>query len=148
RGAMSKRLNRKVAAAVPWAVGEGVMNGLVGLGQIFLLTWLLTPADMGHAAIATAIVGTIEIIASMGISDAVVGAPSADTRLTDSAFTGAMMLAIGAAALSFAIAGPVGRLYGDPLISDLMRVAAITPPLNALLAIPSALLARKMRAAA
>ena len=145
---MSRRLNRKVVAAVPWAVGEGVMNGIVGLGQIFLLTWLLKPVDMGHAAIVMAIVGTIEIIASMGIADAVVGAPSADTRLTDSAFTGAIVLALGAGALSFLIAGPVGRFYDDPLITDLMRGAALTPPLNALLAVPSGLLARKMRAAA
>ncbi|MGO4440709.1 oligosaccharide flippase family protein [Rhizobium sp. RAF56] len=145
---MTKRLTRKVVAAVPWAVGEGVMNGIVGIGQIFLLTWLLKPVDMGHAAIVMAIVGTIEILASMGISDAVVGAPSSDTRLTDSAFTGALVLASGAAIVSFLVAGPVGRFYDDPLITDLIRVAAIIPPLNALLAVPSGLLARKMRAAA
>lgn len=145
---MSKRLKRQVLRAVPWSVAESVVNGLAGLALTFTLAWLLTPAEIGQATIALAIVGTVEIIAQLGMVEAVVGAKSADTRVSDTAFTVVVVLSVVAAALCYLGAGAVGRFYQEPAVARLLEVAALILPVNALFAIPTGLFIRKMRAAA
>jgi O-antigen/teichoic acid export membrane protein len=88
----------------------------------------------------------IEIVAGLGMIEAVIGARSADTRVSDTAFTAVVISSVAASGLCWVLAGLVGRLYGDPLLVELLQVAALIPPLNALAAIPTALLTRKMRA--
>ncbi|WP_168197816.1 oligosaccharide flippase family protein [Pseudolabrys sp. FHR47] len=144
---MSKRLRTQVVRAVPWSVAESVLNGLAGLALVFTLAWLLTPAEIGQATVALAIVGTIEILAQAGMTEAVVGAKSADTRASDTAFTVVITLSVAAALLCYLAADAVGRFYNEPEIAQLLKVAALILPVNALLAVPTGLFLRKMRAA-
>jgi O-antigen/teichoic acid export membrane protein len=144
---VSKRLKDQVIRAVPWSVAESLVNGLAGLALTFILAWFLEPAEVGEATIALAVVGMIEIIAGLGMTEAVVGAKSADTRVSDTAFTTVFSLSIAAAGVCWLLAGTIGRFYGQPAIVDLLRVAALILPLNALVAIPTGLMMRKMRAA-
>jgi O-antigen/teichoic acid export membrane protein len=145
---VSKRLRRQVIRAVPWSVAESVVNGLAGVALIFILAWLLEPAEIGQATIALSVVGVAEIIAGLGMVEALVGARSGDTRTSDTAFTTVVVLAFGAAGACYLLAGPVGRFYHEPHVTDLLEVAALILPVNALVAIPTGLFIRKMRAAA
>jgi len=145
---VSKRLKHQVIRAVPWSVAEGVINGLAGLALTFVLAWLLEPAEVGEATIALAVVGVIELVAGLGMTEAVVGARSGDTRVSDTAFTAVFSLSIAAAGICWLLAGAIGRFYGQPAIVELLEVAALILPVNALVAIPTGLMMRKMRAAA
>ena len=145
---MSKRLKRQVIRAVPWSVAESLVNGLAGLALTFVLAWFLEPAEVGQATIALAVVGVVEIVAGFGIVEAVVGAKSGDTRVTDTAFTTVISLAVAAAAVCWLCAAPIGHFYNQPQIVQLLEVAALILPVNALVAIPTGLLVRKMRAGA
>ena len=145
---MSKRLKHQVIRAVPWSVAEGVVNGLAGLALTFVLAWLLEPAEVGEATIALAVVGVIELVAGLGMTEAVVGARSGDTRVSDTAFTAVFSLSIAAAGICWLLAGAIGRFYGQPAIVELLEVAALILPVNAIVAIPTGLMMRKMRAAA
>lgn len=145
---MTERLKRQVIRAVPWSVAESVVNGLAGVGLMFVLAWLLEPKEIGQATIALSVVGVAEVIAGLGMVEAVVGARSADTRVSDTAFTAVVGAGLVAAAICYLLAGPVGRLYGEPHVAELLRVAAFILPVNALVAIPTGLFIRKMRAAA
>jgi O-antigen/teichoic acid export membrane protein len=145
---LSKHLKRQVIRAVPWTVAESLVNGLAGLALIFVLAWLLEPAEIGQATIALAIVGTAEIIAGLGMVEALVSAKSGDTRVSDTAYTTVVVLAVVAAGLCYVVAEPVGRFYDQPHVAELLEVAALILPVNALVAIPTGLFIRKMRAPA
>jgi O-antigen/teichoic acid export membrane protein len=145
---VSKRLKRQVIRAVPWSVAESVVNGLAGLSLTFVLAWLLEPSEIGQATIALSVVGVVEIVAGLGMVEALVGARSGDTRVSDTAFTTVFVLALVAAAGCWLLAGPIGRFYGEPDVIKLLEGAAFILPVNALVAIPTALFTRKMRAAA
>ena len=145
---MSKRLKKQVVRAVPWSVAESIVNGLAGLALVFTLAWLLTPAEIGRATVALAIVGSVEILAQLGMIEALVGAKSADTRASDTAFTVVLVMSIAGAALCFLGAGAVGRFYNEPEVAQLLEVAALILPVNSLVAVPTGLFLRKMRAAA
>lgn len=145
---MSTRLKRQVIRALPWSFAESVVNGVAGLALTFILAWFLEPKELGQAGIALAVVGVAEILAGLGMVEAVVGARSADTRVSDTAFTAVVTASVMAAGLCWALASPIGRLYGDPHIVQLIEIATLILPVNALIAIPTALLTRKMRAGA
>jgi PST family polysaccharide transporter len=145
---VSQRLKRQVIRAVPWSVAESVVNGIAGVGLMFVLAWLLEPAEIGQATIALSVVGVAEVIAGLGMVEALVGARSGDTRVSDTAFTAVVGAAIVASGACYLLAGPVGRLYGEPHVTELLEIAALILPINALDAIPTGLFIRKMRAAA
>ena len=144
---MSKRLKRQVIGAVPWSIAEGLVNGLAGLALTFVLAWFFEPTEVGQATIALAIVGVIEIIAGIGLVEAFIGARSGDTLVSDTAFTAVFSLAVVAVVVCWFLAGPIGRFYDQPHVSELLQVAALILPVNAIAAIPTGLLVRKMRAA-
>jgi PST family polysaccharide transporter len=145
---VTQRLKRQVIRAVPWSVAESVVNGLAGVGLMFVLAWLLEPAEVGQATIALSVVGVAEVIAGLGMVEALVGARSGDTRVSDTAFTAVVGAAVVASGACYLLAGPVGRLYGEPHVTELLKIAALILPVNALVAIPTGLFIRKMRAAA
>ncbi len=145
---MQPRLKRQVVRAVPWSLAESVVNGLVGVGTVLAYAWLLLPEEVGRATIALATVGFLELAAALGMAEAVVGARSGDTRVTDTAFTASLTAAIVAAGLAFALAEPVAALYGDPDLAALMRLAIVLLVANTLLVVPTGMLTRKMRAGA
>jgi O-antigen/teichoic acid export membrane protein len=137
-----------VIRALPWSFAEGVVNGVAGLALTFIFAWFLEPRELGQAGIALAVVGVAEIVAGLGMVEALVGARSVDTRASDTAFTAVMISGVAAASLCWGLAGLIGGLYNDPHVVELLRVAALILPVNALVAIPTALLTRKMRAGA
>ncbi|HVV79201.1 MAG TPA: oligosaccharide flippase family protein [Pseudolabrys sp.] len=145
---MSQRLKRQVIRALPWSVAESVVNGLAGVGLMFVLAWLLEPAEIGQATIALSVVGVVEVIAGLGMVEALVGARSGDTRVSDTAFTTVVAASLVAAGICYLLAGPVGHLYREPHVTELLHVAVFILPINALVAIPTGLFIRKMRAAA
>jgi O-antigen/teichoic acid export membrane protein len=145
---VSQRLKRQVIRALPWSVAESVVNGLAGVGLMFVLAWLLEPAEIGQATIALSVVGVVEVIAGLGMVEALVGARSGDTRVSDTAFTTVVAASLVAAGICYLLAGPVGHLYREPHVTELLHVAVFILPINALVAIPTGLFIRKMRAAA
>src|SRR5689334_4425402 len=99
---------------------------------MFVLAWLLEPAEVGQATIALSVVGVAEVIAGLGMVEALVGARSGDTRVSDTAFTAVVGAAVVASGACYLLAGPVGRLYGEPHVTELLKIAALILPVNAL----------------
>lgn len=143
---MSSRLKSKTLRALPWSLAESVMNGVVGIAQTFVITWFLAPEQMGVAGIALAVAGLIEIISNLGMSEAVITAPSSHTRLSDTAFTGVLAATGVGMLICLCLANPVARLYGEPEVAGLLMLAALTLPFNNFVVVPTALFTRKMRA--
>lgn len=84
---------RHVARGTAWMVGVRWAIRLTGLLSTVVLARLLTPADYGIVAIATLILGTIEVLGEVGVSSAVIRHPDPTREHYDSAWT--MLLLVG-----------------------------------------------------
>lgn len=107
--------------------------------------WLLTPAEVGAAGAALAVVYLTEAFSSAGLQEAVIRARH-DTAVSDTANTLALVLAGFAVAAVVAGAFVLEAAYQAPGMVALTLVASLILPSNALLAVPTALMTRKLRA--
>lgn len=143
---MSKRLETRMMRAAPWAVAEAVSNALAGVASIFVAGWLLTPADIGRAGIVIGLVMLLGLATGLGIQESLIRHRSVHASITDTAFTGLMALGAAGFALCWVVAAPIGWFFDDPMLFPLLGVTSFLLLLNAVMAVPTALLTRKMRA--
>lgn len=143
---MSKRLESRVVRAAPWAAAEAVSNAITGFASVLVAGWFLTPVDIGRAGIAISIVTLLGFISGFGIQESLVRHRSVHTSVTDTAFAGLVGIAVGAVLVCWAVAVPVGWLYEDPQVPWLLAATSLMLLGNAAMAIPTAILTRKMRA--
>ncbi|WP_081688925.1 oligosaccharide flippase family protein [Inquilinus limosus] len=143
---MSKRLETRVVRAAPWAAAEAVSNAVTGFASVLVAGWFLAPADIGRAGIAISIVTLLGLISGFGIQESLVRHRSVHTSVTDTAFTGLVGIAVAAVAVCCLAAIPVGWLYSDPQVPSLLMAMSLLLLLNAAIAVPVAILTRKMRA--
>ena len=134
-----------VGAALPWAFIESASNALTGFASTLIVGFLLTPADIGRAGSALAIVILVEIGCAYGIGEALVRHRSIHASLIDSAYTGLLALSVVGALLCCALAYPLGLLYHDREIAWLLVAGSVLVPLSANNIVPVAILTRKMR---
>jgi len=139
------RLRERAVAAVPWAFAESILGALTGLLSTLVIGRLITPAELGRAGAAMAVIGLVEIATALGIGDALVRSRSIHTTLTDSAFVGLVALSGAGALLCVALAAPLAWLYQDRGVGVLLAVGSLLVPLSAINTVPVALLTRKMR---
>lgn len=139
----SKGPGREVLSWTGLEAGLIVFFGVVSTPLVALL---LGPENLGKAGVALAVIGLVEIVCALGMQDGLIRSPSIHTEVTDSANTAIMLLAIAGMLFICAIAGPVARVYGDPEIEGLLRVASLFLPINAAIIVPVAVLTRKFRA--
>jgi O-antigen/teichoic acid export membrane protein len=139
-------LTRGLVRSLPWAAGEALYNALHGVLTVVVIGRFIAPEELGAAGTAIATVFLVEVASGAGLQDAVVRSKSADTMVTDTAFTVALAFALlGVAACGIA-AYPVAIFMGDIRLWALILAASLLLPFNALAAIPAAIFARKMRA--
>lgn len=138
-------LRDRAIVAVPWAFAESILGALAGLLSTLVIGRLITPAELGRAGAALAVIGLVEIVTALGIGDALVRSRSIHTTLTDSAFVGLLVLSLAGALLCCVLAVPLAWLYHDRSVGVLLAVGSLLVPLSAINTVPVALLTRKMR---
>jgi O-antigen/teichoic acid export membrane protein len=143
---VAAHLMQKLVRGLPWAIGESLFNVLYGVLTVVVIGRFIAPAELGAASTATATVLLIEVVSSAGILEAVVRSRSGDTRITDTAFVLAMVFAFLAMGLCALAAFPIAAMFGDDRLISLIIAASLLLPLNAFVAVPSAIMMRKMRA--
>ncbi|MHC4050421.1 oligosaccharide flippase family protein [Bradyrhizobium sp. 25ACV] len=144
----SRPATRHLFRSVPWVMLEAGFNICHGLASIFAIGWLIAPSELGRASVALSTVLFIESFTSLGLQEAVIRARSGETLTTDTAFSLAILSGCCGVLLAGGAAVPLGYAYGSYEITALLFAAATIIPLNALLAVPAAMLARKVRGAA
>ena len=138
-------LRERAVAAVPWAFAESVLGAATGLVSTLVIGRLITPAELGRAGAALAVIGLVEIATALGIGDALVRSRSIHTTISDSAFVALLGLSVAGALLCCALAAPLAWLYHDRSVGVLLAVGSLLVPLSAINTVPVALLTRKMR---
>jgi O-antigen/teichoic acid export membrane protein len=143
---MSQRLKSRVVRAAPWAAAEAVSNAISGFATVLVAGWFLNPIDIGRAGVVIGIVTLLGLLAGLGIQESLIRHRSVHTVVTDTAFTGLCVLAALGVVLCWLVAEPVGWFYGDPQLPFMLDVMSLMLVLNASMAVPVAVLTRKMRA--
>jgi PST family polysaccharide transporter len=114
--------------------------------SIVMLARLLTPAETGVVAMATAFTGFAALLAELQFTTLTIMSQRLDQLQCSTLFWVRLLLTSCAALVVMAAAPAAGHFYGDPRVSDVLRVLALCLPLSALGAQHAALLARNLRA--
>ncbi|KQT35161.1 capsule biosynthesis protein CapK [Sphingomonas sp. Leaf412] len=137
-------LTRQVRNAVIWRSGSHMAAQLVQWGATFLVLRLLTPGDYGLFAMTQVVMSFLSMLNGYGLASGLVRAPTVDSRMVRQVF-GMLLLLNGALAIVQLLMAPlVAAYYRQPDIVDLIRVQALLNLTTPFIALPSALLARRM----
>lgn len=142
---MSLRTTIRLKRALPWTAAEMIANVIYGLGIIFIIGRLITPAEFGSASIAIATILIVESFTSAGLQESIISSRSIHTARTDVAFSTAMVLSLLGMCLTTALSYPVALMTGDGKVALYIIALSTTIPLNAAEAIPMGVMMRKMR---
>lgn len=99
---------------------------LIGLISMVILARLLTPADFGIVAMASVVVGLIDVLLDLGVNIALIHNHKADRDDYDTAWTIRLTQACIAGSAIFLLAPFAADYYNNPLVIDVLRVMALS----------------------
>src|SRR5437762_11813424 len=121
---------RMLMRGTTWQIGLRWTIRLTGLVSTIILARLLTPADYGVVAIATVILGSIEIFSEIGLFRAVIRHPNPTREHYDTAWTLAVFVALGLALIVLA-ATPLTVIYfHEPRAAPVLMVLSFRTALS------------------
>jgi O-antigen/teichoic acid export membrane protein len=137
-------LGAKVRQAVVWRSGAQAVAQLVTWASTFIVIRLLDPSDYGLFAMTQVVLVFLNLMNGYGFANALVRAESA-TRTQYRQVFGMLLLLNGALAAGQLLMAPVAAAYfRQPMVADLLRVQALLYLATPFLALPHAILGRRM----
>lgn len=116
---MSSNLKKGALSSV-LLVGESILKKLVGLVSTLILARVLLPEDFGIIAIATLMIGFIQILSETGSMQYLLKVDTLDEEKTNTSFTINLILK-GSIAVALALsASLVASFYGDPRLTPII----------------------------
>ena len=142
---MSQALAEQAGSAFFWKGLQLAGNKLIFLVRTIILARILAPEDFGLMAIALVAVGFLTGITELGMIPALVQSSQVDEKTYNTAWTVGMLRAIVITAVVYAAAPLIALAFAEPRATDLIRVAAFRPILDAAASIKVARLTRELR---
>jgi lipopolysaccharide exporter len=115
-------LKHRVVIGIAWMTTARALVRVLGLISTLVLARLLTPADFGLVAMATAVAGGLELLTLFGFDMALVQRQTLSREHYDSAWTLNLMLGTGLALAVAAAAAPAAAYYREPRLVMVMIV--------------------------
>ncbi|HLV08407.1 MAG TPA: lipopolysaccharide biosynthesis protein [Croceibacterium sp.] len=135
---------QKVRQAVIWRSGSQIVAQAIAWGSTFLVIRLLDPSDYGLFAMTQVVLVLLNVMNGYGMASALIRAETVTPRQL-SQVLGLLLLLNGAlAAAQFATAPWVAAYYRQPMVADLLRVQSLLYLATPFLALPHAVLSRRM----
>lgn len=123
-------LGSRLIKGSAWMVAMRWSSRIMGLASMVVVARLLSPADFGIYAVATAFIGLMDAFTDIGTDIAIIRHPAPERRHYDTAWTFKIILH-SVSALSIALAAPfAARLYGDQRYVDVMHLLALAMLVN------------------
>jgi O-antigen/teichoic acid export membrane protein len=138
-------LARQAGLAFFWKGFQLAGNKLIFLARTIILARILVPEDFGLMAITLVAVGFLTGITDLGMIPALVQSSQVDERTYDVAWTIGMVRAIAITLIVFLAAPWIAAAFAEPRATELIRVAAIRPVLDAASSIKVAKITRELR---
>lgn len=113
-------VDRSMASGAGWMVLARIVDRTIGLVSTIILARLLVPEDFGLVAIATSIIGLLELIGTFGFEVALIQNPTVTRKHYDTAWTLNILLATGIALFLAALADPAASFYDDPRLQPVI----------------------------
>ena len=134
-----------VTSGVIWGVGGALFYQAVALFVQTALTHFLSKPDYGSYAKAFALLSFAMLMQQVGFNEVLLRKRQRWTRWLGSALWLAMLLGVAGAMVLLLIARPLGELYEDELLTELLWLAAPLPLVRSLIVVPAATLVAGMR---
>jgi lipopolysaccharide exporter len=123
-------INKKIAIGALWMMALRLIMKAISILSTFILVRLLSPADFGLMAMATSIVGLIELIRMFGFDMALIKNQNACEVEYNTAWTIGIIFSLVAATLTLLFSGSAAVYYQDERLADVLRVMALSFVIN------------------
>lgn len=129
--------------AVPWAIVDSTSTGLLGILTLSILTRVLNAEDFGAVALIQSMVILIQLLTSLGLTEAVIQRKVINAHYIDSAFWLSIVMGVLGFALSLSIA-VYFLLASERLLAALMLFEGMSCLFVGVNLVPAALLDRNL----
>jgi O-antigen/teichoic acid export membrane protein len=143
-GNQTAGLGDQVRRAVLWRSGSQIAAQLVTWATTFLVIRMLGPSDYGLFAMAQAVLVLMNLMSGWGYVAALIREETVTTLQIRQAFGMLVLTNVGIAAAQFLLAPLAASYFNQPMVSDLLRVQALLYLATPFIALPSALLQRRL----
>lgn len=134
----------RVRSAMAWRWGSQVLAQVVTWGSTLAVVRLLDPSDYGLFAMTQVVLAAMAFLNGYSFATSLIQAKQVELKQISQVF-GMLILANGfIAAAQFLLAPYIAAYYGQPIVAEMLRVQAALFLMVPFIALPSALLARKI----
>lgn len=98
---------------------------LIGLVSTLILARILTPEDFGIIAMASVLVGLVDVLLDLGVNMALIQNSNADDEDYNTAWTIRLIQSCAVTVIIFLLAPLAADYYRDPRVSDVTRLMAL-----------------------
>jgi PST family polysaccharide transporter/lipopolysaccharide exporter len=142
---VSGGLAKRTGSALGWRAVQHAGVKLIFLVRLLVLAWLLGPDEFGVLAIAVVAVEFLMHFTNFGMVPALVQRAEAERGHYDTAWTVGMLRAAGVGAVVALAAPLIADIFAEPRATNVIRVLALRPVLQAAASIGAARLTREFR---
>jgi O-antigen/teichoic acid export membrane protein len=134
----------RVRSAVAWRWGSQVLAQIIAWTSTIIVVRLLDPSDYGLFAMTQAVFVALNFLNGYSFATSLIQAPELDERRIGQVFGLLILANVGLALAQFALAPVAADYYGEPAVATMLRVQALIFLTTPFIALPSALLARRI----
>jgi O-antigen/teichoic acid export membrane protein len=143
-GAPGPAFAERVRSAVIWRAGSQIAAQIVMWGATVLVVRLLDPKDYGLFAMTQVVLVAFNFLNGYSFATSLIQAESVSERRIAQVFGMLILLNAALAAVLFAIAPFAAAYFGQPLVATMLRVQCLLFLSTPFIALPTALLARRL----
>lgn len=138
-------LREDVLHSLKWLAGARFAGQIIAWLITLVVIRILKPSDYGLMAIAEVLIGFATLFQELGLYSAMVQKRDLTDRQVEQAFGFLILVNSGIYILVFAIAPLLASFFGDPRLTNIVRVLSIQFPLASVGVVQDAMLSRSMR---
>lgn len=140
----SASFGARVRSALAWRYGSQVAAQIITWSSTILVVRLLDPTDYGLFAMTQVVLAALAFLDGYGFATSLIQSPTVTKKAIRQVF-GLLLLLNGALAVTQLIIAPyAAAYYREPMVADMLRIQALLYLTTPFIALPSALLARKI----
>ena len=134
----------RVRSAVAWRWGSQIAGQLITWTATILVVRLLEPHDYGLFAMTQAVLIALNFLNGYSFATSLIQAKEIDERRIAQVFGLLILAGLVLASVQLLLAPLAAQYYGQPMVAQMLRVQALVFLTTPFIALPSALLARRM----
>ena len=138
-------LSKKVVRGSAWLFSSYALSRAGRMAMMLVVAALLSPREYGIIGLCTVIAAVAQNVSEFGIWQAVVHRAEPDERYLDTAFTANVLGGFLMTGALFVTAPWIGYFYGQPDMTNMLRVMGAAFVLDSIFYVPDGLLRKELR---